>query len=258
MVRFLAILFVSLFSSVLQAQTYVPETSSQISAQQLTLEDELVVAAGKGFSKSIRTENASWYECGEVTPKEDYDKRGIKIAFALRVALLEVGLKDPLYLWGAMALVYQESRGNPCVTGPNSRSWAEKNNLVKKGKHWTKFNQDDIRKIVHSKQFKNKRSGIDSGLTQTLFPHNTSIYDTSLRQIRPATIDEMVTVEGGARATAFHMTERLVDSSKYPWLYWPGHRDDKYAETLQFHVRRMGGPFNDMVPHCNKSVRPSI
>jgi hypothetical protein len=235
------------------AQAYVPETESQAVAQQLTLEDDLVVSAGKGFAKTIRAENAAWYECGVVTPKEDYDKRGIHLAFALRVALLEVGLKDSIYLWGALALVYQESRGNPCVTGPRSREWALKNDLVRKEKHWTRFDKKDIIKMVSSKEFKKKRSGIDSGLTQTLFPHNTSMYDVTSRTVRPVSIEEMLTVEGGARATAYHMIERAKDSSRYPWLFWPGRRDDKYAEVLAFHVRRMGGPYNDMFPHCKSN-----
>jgi hypothetical protein len=230
------------------------ETDVRAWLQQVDSEENLIESSGKGFSKVIKTENSAWYDCGKITPKEKYDERGIRLAKALRASLLEVGLTDPLYLWGALALVYHESRGNPCVTGPGARKWIFENGLLKKEKHWTKYDADDIRRIVKSKAFKSKKSGIDSGISQTLYPRNTKLYDLELRIVRHATIDEMVTVEGGAKATAFHMMERFKDNPKYPWLFWPGYRDDKYAVLLQSHVRRMGGPYDEMVPKNKKWV----
>lgn len=215
-------------------------------------DDSLINFAGKGFARAIRLENSAWYECGKITPKEEYDERGIRLARSLRVALLEVGLKDPMYLWGALALVFHESRGNPCVTGPTSRKWINENGLLKKEKHWTKYDELDIMRIVRSKAFKSKKSGIDSGISQTLYPRNTKIFDTESGTVRHATIEEMLTVEGGARATALHMVERVRDSSEYPWLFWPGYRDDRYVTVLQFHVRRMGGPYEDLIPTRKK------
>lgn len=211
-------------------------------------DDGLIETAGRGFARAIRLEKSAWYECGKVTPKDEYDYRGIQLARALRNALLDVGLKDPMYLWGALALVFHESRGNPCVTGPTSRKWINENGLLKKEKHWTKYDELDIIRIVRSKAFKSKKSGIDSGISQTLYPRNTKIFDTGLGIVRHATIEEMLTIDGGARATALHMIECVRDSSEYPWLFWPGYRDDRYVSVLQFHVRRMGGPYEDLAP----------
>jgi hypothetical protein len=50
--------------------------------------------------------------------------------------------------------------------------------------------------------------------------------------------------------------ERFKDSSEYPWLFWPGYRDDRYLSVLQFHVRRMGGPYTDLGPVTKKWSRP--
>jgi hypothetical protein len=219
-------------------------------------DDGLIETAGRGFARAIRLEKSAWYDCGKITPKDEYDYRGIQLASALRKALLDVGLKDPMYLWGALALVFHESRGNPCVTGPTSRQWVDDNKLLKKEKHWTKYDQFDILRIVKSKAFKSKRSGIDSGISQTLYPRNTKIFEVTSGIVRQATIEEMLTVEGGARATAQHMMERFKDSSEYPWLFWPGYRDDRYLSVLQFHVRRMGGPYTDLGPVTKKWSRP--
>jgi hypothetical protein len=254
MFRVITFLSFLLFSFEVLAQdiSYVPETESQALSQGLTVDDPIVREVGLGFAEAVRKENSSWYECGKTTPKEEYDSRGLRIALAMRIALLEVGLKDPIYLWGAAGIIYQESRGNPCVTGPRSRVWARENNVLG-DVHWTRFTEQDIFKIVRSKAFKNRRTGIDSGIAQTIFPRNTSIYDTATRSVRKATIEEMVTVEGSARAAAFHMLEKAVESPKYPWAFWPGGMDKKYAGVIAYQVRRMGGPHQEMVPKCKKT-----
>jgi hypothetical protein len=231
---------------------YVPETASQALSQGVSVDDPLVQASGLGFAALVREENAAWYDCGKATPKDEFDARGIQIALALRVALLEVGLKDDSYLWGLIGIVFQESRGNPCVTGPRSRIWARENDVLG-DVHWTRYTEEDIFKIVRSKAFKGKRSGIDSGIAQTLYPRNTSMYDVFTRTVRPSTIEEMVTVEGSARAAAYHLLEKSTESPKYPWAFWPGGMDVRYATVISFHVRKMGGPHQDMIPKCKKT-----
>lgn len=205
----------------------------------LDTERELVQSVADGFLKAIRSENWSWYDCGGTTSPEDEPARALELAQALRSALVEVKLLEASYLWAAAAIVYQESRGNPCAVGPNSREWAKKQKLVNKAMiRWT---ASDALKVTSSPKFHKRRVGIDLGIGQTIWPENAHVLD-AYGNPRKATPEEMVTVEGGARAVAYHMLENSLIDPKRPWLYWPGKRDEVYGSKLAWIVRKMNGP----------------
>jgi len=236
------LIMVSVFISVecfcLSAMPVPPE------GQNLNYDREILIKnAGKGFAQAVGLEKASWYDCGKVTPVDEYETRGIYIARCLKDALDEVGLFDPQYLWGSLAIVFQESRGNACSIGPNSRSWAKDNSVLNLKKHWTRFDKEDVLRVVDSKKFKTRRVGADAGIGQTIFPHNSEIYDMTSKAVRLVTTEELFTVEWGARTLAFHMLENTQLSKTKPWYYWPGFYDENYARNLAFHVSRMGGPY---------------
>lgn len=204
-------------------------------------EEALIDAVARGIADLARKENCSWYECGVTTPKEEYDARARRIAVAIRTALLENGLDDPNYLWGAAGLVWHESRGNPCPFGPYSRRWAIEKRLVK-DKHMVRWNTDDALNVMHAMlRGKVKRRGVDSGIGQTIWPRNAKVRlpDGTLRTATP---EEMVTVEGSARALAYNLQQNVQLNSKRPWAFWPGAWTPEYGEKIEWWVRRMRGP----------------
>lgn len=214
-----------------------PPTEDQLKEQALVQE------VADGFLAAIRAENWSWYGCGEITPPEEEPARALELVNALRVGLIEVGLLEPRYLWAAAAIVYQESRGNPCALGPNSRKWAAKHKIV--NKHLIRWTAEDALKVMTSPKAKRRGVGFDAGIGQTIWPENAHVLDEN-DEPRVATAEEMTTVEGGARALAYHMFENAQIDKRRPWLYWPGRRDDVYGSKLAWIVRRMRGPAKEI------------
>lgn len=210
-----------------------PPTEDQLKEQALVQE------VADGFLVAIRAEKWRWYGCGEVTPPEEEPARALELVNALRVGLIEVGLLDQSYLWAAAAIVYQESRGNPCALGPNSRKWAARHKIV--NKHLIRWTAQDALKVMLSPKAKRRGVGFDAGIGQTIWPENAHVLDEN-DEPRVATAEEMTTVEGGARALAYHMFENSQIDKRRPWLYWPGRRDDVYGSKLAWIVRRMHGP----------------
>jgi len=204
-------------------------------------EDGLIDDVSRGIVRVIEAEKCAWYECGTMTPPEEYMERARRIAQATRTALLENGLSHAYYLWGAVGIIMQESRGNPCPFGPYSRQWAIDKKLVK-SKHMVYWNTDDALRVMHSMlSGKTKRRGVDSGVGQTIWPRNSKIREET-GQVRTATPEEMVTVEGGARALAYHMQQNAQLSPTRPWAYWPGAKDELYGAKIEWWVQRMRGP----------------
>lgn len=235
----ISIIVIFISGSAFSEEVVYPPSDQDISYDR----EQLVTQAGIGFANVIREEKTAWYDCGLITKKEEYDIRGIHIARSVKDALDEVGLRDPRYLWGALGIIYQESRGNACAVGPNSRSWAKEKNVLKTSKHWTRYTKEDVLSIVNSKEFKKRRVGAAAGIGQTIYPHNTNIFDSTTNSIRNITPDELFTVEGGAKTIAFHMLTNTQFNKKRPWVYWPGSPYEKYARVLAMHVSRMGGPY---------------
>jgi hypothetical protein len=189
---------------------------------------------------AIQRENWSWFECGKITPLTEYDERAGRIARALRTALKEVGLSHPNYLWASLAIMWQESHGNPCPLGPNSRAWAERKHLVK-AKHMVYWNEDDALAAFRGWENSKRKTGLDAGLGQTIWPHNAKILEPD-GTVRTATPEEMITVEGSARTLAYHMYENAQLDPRRPWAYWPGLPNVEYAEKMEAWVRHHGGP----------------
>lgn len=204
-------------------------------------ENGLIDEVANGIVRVIESEHCSWYECGTITPPDEYMDRARNIAQATRTALLENGLSHPNYLWGSVGIIMQESRGNPCPFGPYSRQWAIDKNLVK-AKHMIKWDRDDALRVMHAmKSGKVKRRGVDSGIGQTIWPHNSKIRMPD-GTVRTATPEEMVTVDGGARTLAYHMQQNAQLGPQRPWAYWPGAMNVEYGEKIEWWVRRMRGP----------------
>jgi len=204
-------------------------------------EEELISEVAGWIADAARRENSSWYECGATTPKEEYDERARRIATALRDGLVENGLSHPFYLWGSVGIMWQESRGNPCPFGPHSRKWAIDKKLVK-SKHMVWWNTKDALKVMQAMlSGEVKRRGVDSGIGQTIWPHNSKVRMPD-GTVRTATPEEMVSVEGSARAMAYHMQQNAQLDPRRPWAYWPGPLDKKYGEKIEWWVQSRGGP----------------
>lgn len=217
------------------------QEAGEIAADEQIAEEALIDDVTDWILKAAQRENCSWYECGVATPKEEYGERARRIAIAIRTALLENGLSHSFYLWGSVGIMWQESRGNPCPFGPYSRQWAIDKKLVRE-KHMVWWNTEDALKVMHAMlSGKVKRSGVDSGIGQTIWPRNAKIRMQD-GMVRTATPEEMVTVEGSARAMAYHMQQNAQLDPRRPWAYWPGPLDVKYGEKIEGWVKFNGGP----------------
>lgn len=203
-------------------------------------EAELLQQAATAIVAAIQRENWSWFECGQITPLDQYDERAMRIARALRTALLEVGLKHPNYLWASLAIMWQESHGNPCPLGPNSRAWAERKKLVKQ-KHLVHWTAEDALAAFRGWEASRRKIGLDAGLGQTIWPFNAHILEAD-GTVRTATPEEMITVEGSARTLAYHLFENAQIEPRRPWRHWPGIPRDDYAAKLEAWVKSHGGP----------------
>lgn len=203
-------------------------------------EAELITEVAEGLVRAVERERWAWYECGAITPPEEYMERALRITIAMRTALLENGLSHPYYLWGAMGIVWQESRGNPCPLGPHSRKWAAAKKLVAQ-KHLIHWTAEDALRVMTSPKLGKRGTGVDAGLGQTIWPNNARIrvHDGISR---PATPEEMVTVEGSSRALAYHLQQNAQLNPRRPWAYWPGIPQKTYAEKIEGWVRVMHGP----------------
>jgi hypothetical protein len=207
-------------------------------------EEALLSDVAEGVVRAVGISGDQWYECGEPTAPEDYVDRAVYMVRCLRSALSEVGLENPYYTWAATALVLHESQGNPCAIGPGSRKWAAAAKLIDPKRNWQLWTREDVTRILTSDKFTKKRRaiGADSGLGQNIWPHNAYLLDADGHTVRVATLDEVLTVEGGARMVAYHLLEKTRLSRRAPWAYWPGHRDVKYYERIMGYVRMMRGP----------------
>ena len=232
---FLLILVVA-FLACLQAQAE-PAPVGAPAVQEALDEDALVLAAAAGLVRAVEAERWSWYSCGGIVPIEQYPVRSAQLVRALRTALREVGLEHPNYLWGALGIMWQESRGNPCPLGPYSRRWAVAKKVVKQ-KHLSHWTEADALAALHAAGKAHR--GVDAGLGQNIWPVNAMVLDGGVA--RPATAEEMVSVEGSARALAFHLAEQAKVDPRRPWAYWPGMPSADYAKKVEGWVRVMGGP----------------
>jgi hypothetical protein len=208
------------------------QEAGELAGDDRLAEEALIAEVTEWIADAARRENCSWYECGVVTPKEEYDDRARRIATSIRTALVENGLSHPFYLWGSVGIMWQESRGNPCPFGPYSRQWAISKKLVRE-KHMVWWNTDDALKVMQAMlSGKVKRRGVDSGIGQTIWPHNSKVRMPD-GTVRTATPEEMVTVEGSAKAMAYHMQQNAQLDPR---------RDEKYGEKIEWWVKRNGGP----------------
>jgi hypothetical protein len=215
----------------------LPEPPTAPAPVDMEQEQELVDVATAGLVRAVEAEHWAWYACGAVIPKEEYPARAEQIVRALRTALREVGLSHPNYLWGAMGIMWQESRGNPCPLGPYSRRWAVAKKVVKEKRleRWTV--EDSLAALRAAGKAKR---GVDAGLGQNIWPVNAQVLEDGV--VRPATAEEMVSVEGSARALAWHLAEQAKVDARRPWAYWPGLPSAAYAARVEGWVRVMRGP----------------
>lgn len=215
----------------------------------------------KGFVKAIKSESSTWWECGEKTPEEKWDERALEMAQHLIQAFVEYDPnRNVTKLWGAWGVIWSESRGNRCAVGPNPRKYAVKSGILGGPKNPHLWTEQEVRDVLSDPRWKGRRADISIGQvvwrTYARLPcqeGEKNCKRESRRWVRVPTLDEMLSIEGGARVTAYGMVLRQSWSklgSKLPWFHWPGMRADyTYGKKIAGVVARMGGPYKRVLGH---------
>lgn len=214
--------------------------------------EKLVERMRDGFLNTIKQESSKWYECGQLTPKEEKPLRAEKIARYTLAALREYDLKW-LNPWGVLAVMYSESRGDQCAIGPNSRKAARDLGLIDDEKPFNQWTKEDIATIFDNPKWKKARGkiGADLGLGQQVWKRYARILDpngndkcgTKALKCRVPTLDEILSVENGPRVVATGMlTRNIWHRSKRPWEFWPGTvRNLSYDMRITQLIYSLGG-----------------
>lgn len=213
------------------------------------LEDEL----SRGFVRAIRSESPVWWECGERTPPARWLGRATRMIRELLSALDEFGVDASP--WGVAATVWHESRGNRCSIGPHPREYAVERGIVEGPKNLHLWTEGEIRATLDDPRWGNRTA--DLGLSQTVWrrfarlPCEPGSEGCSLERglwVRVPSIDEMLSVRGGARVAAYGMYLRQrATRHSHPWLFWPGMQADYgFGREIALIVKRMGGPVREV------------
>ena len=221
-------------------------------------EEALIDRVGAGFYQAIhRRDGSVWRECGERTPPEEQPARARDLVKSVYTALRDNGLTSEIYLWATSATIWQESRGDPCAVGPLTRRWAVEQRLIGEGVHFTRYNRDDVRRMVNSRAWKSRRRrvGADLGIGQNVWKKWAKMRDPITHEERYATIDEILSVDGGAQVVAYQMRGRMKwYNTPQPWRFWPGRAGRAtYPKMIARIVNWMGGPWR-LVYTWNKKI----
>jgi hypothetical protein len=212
----------------------------------------LVEKMAKGFVKKIEKESHRWYNCGIATPRRHWERRATYMTSHVVAAMDYYGMKK-VSPWGAMAVVFKESRGNPCTPGPHPRKYARELGLIEADKtiqQWT--TQDTTRVMTHPKW---KGRMADLGIGQNVWKRWSRVCDErtcNRSQQRIPSLEEMLSVEGSAKVMVWGFRLRQRGHSKRwwttPWVFWPGNQPRRdYARKLARIVQDMGGPADDVL-----------
>lgn len=215
-----------------------------------TAEERLIKVVSTGFVRAIQKESYVWRECGKRTKVDDQYDRAHEIVENLYEALRFNEMAHPYYLWGTAATVWHESRGDPCAVGPLTRRWAVDKGLMPEDVHFTEYTRRDVKRIVNSRQWKSRRRRIggDFGIGQNIWKKYAKMLDPETEEIRYATLDEILSVEGGAYVVGYNMKLRATTyKTNKPWAFWPGkHSRAIYPRMIGRIVNWMGGPGREM------------
>lgn len=214
--------------------------------------EALVEQLANGFVTVIEKESVRWYNCGEATPRQFWHRRAKYMASHVVAAMDFYGL-EKVSPWGAMALVFKESRGNPCTPGPHPRSAAKKLGLIEPDKNLQQWSAEDAIRVLTDPKWGGRMA--DLGIGQNVWKRWSRVCDQedcSHRNERIPTLEEMLSVEGSARVMVWGMRMRQKRyNSKWwraPWLFWPGNYPNKaYARKLARIVSEMGGPYQEVL-----------
>lgn len=219
---------------------------------------KLAEEMASGFIRAIRKESAVWWECGEPTPKDQWKERAETMAYALLDALDKHD--DEISPWGVWGVIWSESRGNRCSIGPNPRKYARRVGIIDSSQNPHLWTEEEVRAVLRDPKWRGRTA--DLGLGQVVWKKYARLpcekgepgcYRENRKWVRVPTLDEMLSIDGGAEVTAYGMASRRFWSgkkkrTKIPWIYWPGNRADySYARKISDIVKTMGGPYRQVL-----------
>lgn len=205
--------------------------------------DNLVERMATGFVQLIKREipKGRWYDCGVPTPRDQWQERASAMARHVLLAAEEYNLKESP--WIAWAIMFKESRGNRCAIGPIPRERARELGLAPEKSH-RKWSESEVQSIVQSPRWRGRP--VDLGLGQVVWKRYARIPDGT--SVRVPTLDEMLSLEDGARVLVFGMqlrsrTTKYRKLASRPHLFWRGSVPSYgYASEISSLSRAMGGP----------------
>jgi len=251
--------------------------AAEIDKRELSTDREKLVAElANGFVRATERESKVWWECGEQTPRDRWYPRAEMMARELLTAMDDYG--SDFSPWGVWGVIWAESRGNRCAIGPNPRRYAASSKIVKVPDRYQLWTENDVKNLINNPKW--GRRTADLGLGQVVWKRyaripcerradiywnrffqsamptaslTTGCRIESERMVRVPTLDEMISVDGGARVTAWGMIVRQNWSTKRnrtPWLYWKGLiADYRYLNMITNVVDSMGGPVRAVMGH---------
>ncbi len=222
--------------------------------------ERLIEEMVDGFVGMIQKESDKWYECGIETPHDQWHSRAETMARHVVASSNEVGMTaTPWGLWG---VIYKESRGNRCSIGPNPRKYAVRVSIIDEPRNPHLWTEDDVRSVLGHKRWKGRTA--DLGIGQIVWRRYARLpceqgsrgcFRENRRWVRVPTLDEMLSVKGGARVAAYGMKTRQNWRARnnIPWIYWPGaNANYEYAQAIADIVRQMGGPYHAVLGYHDR------
>lgn len=236
--------------------------------------ENLIADMARGFVKATQRESKKWWECGQPTPSTEWLARAERMARVLVAAMDEYGADfSP---WGVWGVIWVESRGNRCAVGPNPRRYAAQKKLAQLPSKYFLWTEQDIKGLLTSPGWRGRP--VDLGVGQVVWKryaripceHRPAVYWSPLdgratfvrtgpeachieggREVRVPSLEEMISLEGGLRATVWGMVSRQswsLKRNRTPWLYWKGMvADYQYLSMVVNVVANMGGPIREVV-----------
>ena len=187
-----------------------------------------------------------WERCGRVLEEEELIPEALVWVGTLLESIKEVKRQAnyDLNVWGAFAVMANESGFNECALNFKSRKWAAENGLVDKFRQ--SYTRDEIWDVITSDKWRSaKMKKADFGPWQRRF---------RVHKLNRPEFDRLLSIHPGIYDGAREMARRAKDAKQRyrlekphprPWLAWPGWninapRNLKYDQKITMVARWLG------------------